>query len=866
MHMNTRIKISFIALLICSTEISICAENAETYPVSVYDESGNLIATSNSLNDVATYLNGSNGNIVELSANSEINEKILFSEDSFLYITSDEEGVLRTISGNIERFLEFASENLKLVCQNIIFSGNAKDVFYATSNGTLTLGGNVEFIGNGGAIRAKVINVSNEASGTASTHLKFLENQWTTVQGDLIVGEKCSVTFEKNSLYGLLGNLEVKSGAKATFVENTQDRTASNYDSCHSSGSAVGGKISIAGSGNATFDGNTTSSTSNMGSSNSNGGAVFGGVVVNPEGSVSFTNNASIASSRSDTATAKGGAFGGSASIAGTAVFSDNSVIASGTTAKAYGGAISVNNDTITISIESGGNVTFSGNVVKSSASSTSGAPTRGYDSHAYGGAIYGNLSIESNASVIFSGNSVSSSTKNAYSYGGAVCGETISVQNGASATFSENSVDASGGWRYGYGGAMHGIIYSLAGNLLFEKNEINTELFYSRGGAISSSTDGFSNASSLSASVSFTSTKASEKIIFSENRSKQGGAIYSSGSLISSSESHIEFLRNSASAGGAIYSTGNSCFSGKTVFDGNSGSAIYTTGNLEFSESSETIFRNNIGTVGSAIYVRGATKVILSGNLSFLDNVSVQNGGAIYTEGSIECAGNETNVIFDGNKYGSDSASWMNNDISLASSTSSMAIRDAGTYDFGGGILATAGGSLSIDEANVTFRATSSTAIGGTTTVSGGATVCVEAGATFTTNALTIGSSGKLVFGTQGAESASIVVVDAANISLDATACLEVAAYGAYVESTRFQVLEWTSGDGTPLEAVLTRSNFSVLVNGLACDDDRWRFGVDGNSVYVELLKVPEPSIFGLLAGAGALALCLARRRRRER
>ena len=735
----------------------------------------------------------------------------------------------------------------------IMIAGNVSFEKNKTFTELAEYGGRIELIGYGGAIYNSSENQSCLISFNTTVpgeKVSFVENSSASGGAIYFCGRLSS---SELSNLEFLGNSAASGGAiYANGDAHFSGWTLFQSNRASSSGGAVSGR-EVCFSGTTTFQANQAS----------HGGAISGTWLYFLADSRTLFSENSANSQSGGAISMREISFSGfadfssnSAKISGGAVYCIDAIsFYSGSTtsftensaANGNGGAIYAEGE---INFYSGADVSFTRNSIQGNGGAVYAAGTTNFNgvatfsqntaSNGSGGAIYAaeTVTFESTAKGTFFGNSIAA-TEKTDTRGGAICTKTVTLSG--ELDFTDNTITAVGSTSINSGGgaiyASGVVTFEDTANVKFEGNTISSAATQSFGGGAI-----FADTLKLAGTVEFTNnsvTNTTLSTLFSS-----GGAIFSFSGMEIASRTTATFTGNSAAYGGAINAN---------------------KGYLTFAEDANVTFRGNSAARGGAIYTDAGT-FTLAGDVKFLDNTASAQGGAIRIRGALECIGDTTRVVFSGNRLGSDTKGWENNDILLADATSSMAIRDAGMYDFGGGILATAGGSLSIDEANVTFRATSSTAIGGTTTVSGGATVCVEAGATFTTNALTIGSSGKLVFGTQGAESASIVVADAANISLDATACLEVAAYGAYVESTRFQVLEWTSGDGTPLEAVLTRSNFSVLVNGLACDDDRWRFGVDGNSVYVELLTVPEPSIFGLLAGAGALALCLTRRRRRER
>ena len=641
----------------------------------------------------------------------------------------------------------------------------------------------------------------------------FLNNATTTAQGGAIWHSGAEV--EDGTLY-------VNAGAVLNFTGNRAET---------SQGGAIYSEAAMS-----FAAGSKTTFTDNF--------AAKGGGAIRTTQTLTFLKDGSETHSFSNNATnASGGAI---ATMNTLTVEERNTVKFSGNTARTYGGAIYGGNSSTALSFYSTGYAEFSKNRAASGGAIYSvgrinllGDFTFSQNqSKTLGGAVYSDSSVMFGAlsNGTFSGNSITATTK-VDTRGGAVSAWSVTFKG--KTTFENNTITAVGSTSINSGGgavyASHAVTFGDTANVKFEGNTISSSATQSFGGGAI-----FADTLKLAGTVEFTNNSVKNTTL--STLFSSGGAIFSFSGMEIASRTTATFSGNSAAYGGAINAY---------------------KGYLTFTEGASVTFRGNSAARGGAIYADAGT-FTLAGDVKFLDNTASAQAGAIQIgEATLECTGDTTRVVFSGNRVGSDSKGWKNNDILLVKATSAMAIRDAGTYDFGGGILATAGGSLSIDEANVTFRATSATAIGGTTTVSGGATVSMEAGATFTTKALTVRSSGKLVFGTQGAESASIVVADAANISLDATACLELAASSAYAHSARYDLIEWTSGDGSALAAGLTRDNFSVMMNGLACDDAMWIFGVDANSIYVEL--IPEPSQFGLLAGLAALALAGTRRRRKK-
>ena len=766
--------------------------------------------------------------------------------------------------------------------ETILFSGNSSD--------------------EGGAIYAQGTSSTSPSAITFTSDFAaaatFSSNRATTNGGAVrsagtldFSGNGGSVTFDSNS--AAYGGAIYSAGTEAGVAFNAGNKATFSGNTAGESGGAIYSIGALSFSGSADFLNNATTTAQGGAIWHSGAEAEDGTLYVNAGAVLNFTGNRANASQGgaiyseaamnfaagskttfSDNFAAKDGgairttktlkfleggsethsfsnnatnASGGAIATMNTLTVEEgNTVKFSGNTAGTYGGAIYGGNSSTALSFYSTGYAEFSENRATSGGAIYSVGRINLLGNFTFsqnqgsrlGGAVYSGSSVTFGAlsNGTFSGNSITATTK-VDTRGGAVSAESVTFKG--KTTFENNTITAVGSTSINSGGgavyASGAVTFEDTANVKFEGNTISSSATQSFGGGAI-----FADTLKLAGTVEFTNNSVKNTTL--STLFSSGGAIFSFSGMEIASGTTATFSGNSAAYGGAINAY---------------------KGYLTFTEGASVTFRGNSAARGGAIYADAGT-FTLAGDVKFLDNTASAQAGAIQIgEATLECTGDTTRVVFSGNRVGSDSKGWKNNDILLVKATSAMAIRDAGTYDFGGGILATAGGSLGIDEANVTFRATSSTAIGGTTTISGGATVSMEAGATFTTKALTVRSSGKLVFGTQGAESASIVVADAANISLDATACLELAASSAYAHSARYDLIEWTSGDGSALAAGLTRDNFSVMMNGLACDDAMWIFGVDANSIYVEL--IPEPSHFGVFAGLAALALAGTRRRRKK-
>ena len=221
----------------------------------------------------------------------------------------------------------------------------------------------------------------------------------------------------------------------------------------------------------------------------------------------------------------------------GSVTFSGNTVSSSDSSSYSYacGGAIAVVSGTITLS--GNGSVEFSGNTASSSSAASA---------FAYGGAIAGvTITLSGNGSVTFSGNTASSSTA---ARGGAIDGDTITLSDNGSVTFSGNTASSSSSSysSYAYGGAIYGdydstITLSDNGSVTFSGNTASSSTSVARGGAIYSSTITLSG----NGSVTFSGNTASSSSYSYYSSYASGGAIYSNGIVTITGNDEVTFAQN---------------------------------------------------------------------------------------------------------------------------------------------------------------------------------------------------------------------------------------------------------------------------------------------------------------------------------
>ncbi len=730
----------------------------------------------------------------------------------------------------------------------VTFSGNSSvdDGGAIYSRGTLDFAGNVKFqensalSGYAGAIYSRILNFNTEIIGEK---IIFLKNE-SCRGGALFVEESLSASFASN----------------VEFIQNSASGSSGCGGAIYCLGSA---SMSLAGTLN--FEKNTASwsggaiyaegclsflsnskNTFSKNSANNSGGAILA------ESSLMFYKGSDTEFS-GNTAMAKGGAIYGDVSS-----YMGSGLLFRGNSAR-FGGAIY---GTVVLL---GGISTFTQNVVEDGS----------------GGAIYSSGTTTISGNTEFTGNAVSYTLMEDMAMGGAISSATsVSFDSTAMGTFSGNSITATQKVDT-RGGAIYSATVSIAGDLVFENNTISaigSTSINSGGGAIYA--DG---------AVTFSSETNAKfignAITSSATQSFGGGAIFADTIELAGK---VEFTNNAVtnstistmfSSGGAIFAFSGLEFTDGTIatFSGNSaayGGAINSyKGYLTFSEGAVVTFSGNSAARGGAIYVDAGT-FTLAGDVQFFNNTASAQGGAIRLgESTLVCEGDTTKIVFSGNRVGSDSKGWKNNDILLVKAISSMLIQDTGTYEFGGGIDAKAGGSLSISEATVAFKTGAENVFGGNVTIADGANVTLEKGVTFDLQrgvAMSVGSDSILKLETNLSEATVITVHSGASITFDVTAKLiidvsttETTAMLSSRDALLCDVAKIAIIRAEDEIGIGGIENVELLLNGSVFNGD-WSTSVEGNSLYLTM-AIPEPSMFGLLSGLGALTLVVSRRRRRS-
>lgn len=329
------------------------------------------------------------------------------------------------------------------------------------------------------------------------------------------------------------------------------------------------------------------------------------------------------------TTTMCGGAIKGSSiSLTGGNIsFADNGLYSTRANQSVWGGALGTMTGTNVagpVSVSNAGHISFSGNEVTNTGSTSKSA----FDL-AVGGAISGSaVSIDSNTGTItFSNNSAHAKKSNSYDNGrvkgGAIFGTDVSLCNNAGLiTFSGNSAKADNNTQRGFGGAVYaGKTLTMSRNaagITFSGNSAGL------GGALHAGAGG-------SSSVELVTLANNGQISFASNTAYDGGAIYlgysNAGELTFSGNDGVLFEGNTASnSGGAIFSNG-----GGTSGTGPLGK-IYLNGN-----KGDVVFRNNQGgKYGGAIRGNSGSDIQVNGNTGLVQFTGNKLSGSSLYGGAI--------------------------------------------------------------------------------------------------------------------------------------------------------------------------------------------------------------------------------------
>lgn len=330
-------------------------------------------------------------------------------------------------------------------------------------------------------------------------------------------------------------------------------------------------------------------------------------------------------------------------------------------------------------------------------------------------------------------------------------------------------------------------------------------------------------------------------------------------------------------------------------------GSKNPADGSLYVGEGGVIRTTTNFKANGNSDGLSSAGVATITGTNTFTDN-SAGKGGAIYAAKSVTFSGDGSEAIFRGNTMsGTDESAYTHagkNDIWVGGVNSAgVTIKGKGNYVFDGGIrlASSSGGKLAVNSgASVVFEGGAINLISNTTTINA-ATVIFEnsegenrlmRNITVARNGelliaegaqIVMGSSGQAVSLTATSEGSVLgielcdaylsgtgkaaIIGDESSVSntLDATSVTLSAAdtYALDLVMKNTGMFSYKIFDETTVTSTLTKESFI-----LSDDWKNWEIA-DYQDGVVTLSYIPEPSLFGLLAGLGALAFVGTRRRR---
>ena len=525
--------------------------------------------------------------------------------------------------------------------ESLVFEDNASTqdggALYNAGNISVTDGSRVSFknntaiSGSGGAI----YNSSSSANLVFGTS-NFSTN--TAQLGGAVYNDSGTITFGVNSSFSANGQLgSLGSATQGGAIYNSGSSALVNI----ASGSVFSANISDEGM--AIY--NTDSGTVYV-------GGIFDGSSVSNRGTVRFTAHTTGSGTIYNTSS------GSKVYLVGTSIqFTSNSSSTDGDDGLAiYNGA----GATVSTDTQTDGRIEFTSNA--------------NYSASGQGGAIYnaGTIALENVSSLTFSNNIVGTENDNGTEAGGAIYNTSSGIVSLKSATFTSNI-------SYNIAGAIYNV-----GTISFSgANTFTNNLAQNDGGVIyNASLATFSSTGTLS----FTSNASTEGdgavfynvgsvtlkgAIFSQNSAVAGlgGAIYntSSGSFILSGGIST-FYGNSALQGGAIYNTGAFDMSGSTsatVYESNSSTSSTGKGGAFYNDSSSTVnlgdvsFKNNTS-AGDAGAIYTSSSMTIGNSIFYQNKASAGSGGALYIDGTTDniSVSIGSGAIFSGNEAISDETS----------------------------------------------------------------------------------------------------------------------------------------------------------------------------------------------------------------
>ncbi len=582
----------------------------------------------------------------------------------------DTEGLDVTISGNGTYRIMNISSTSDVVINGLTFAGGkTSSSSYGgaiTNAGTLEINDS-EFIGNSAYNSGAIYN-----TGTLEINNTTFANNSATYYGGAIYNAGAMVingsTFNGNTAKGISSS---NGGAIYNAETGTLEINGSNFS--NNSASFQGGAIHTSG------DIEITDSSFSKNTSGS-GGAMYANLVINVTITNStFTENASTSASlgggalallhgpnttitnsifTGNTAVGRGGAiYGNTGSIDGvdypdgTIEFTDSKF--TGNSSDNSGGAIFAQATTLIIHAGTIG-TTFTDNVAKASGGAIYAGPEApltiyaGDSSSGTKGTTFTNNRATTNGGAIFASRTTMID-KVTFEYtrddAAATNGGAIYYAQSTTASMPYNITIKNSTFSNFYTTTTGGAIYSV-GQLIIEGSEFTNNRTGSYGGSIYHINSSSTYLSTIDGAV-FKYTLAS-------NAAGYGGGVFTSGSLLTITNSSFDALR--ANYGGAIYAGTALTIGSGVSFTGNIaanyGGGIYSAATT-LTIGAGTNFTSNRATNGGAIAIyattAGGITQNIGDNVTFNGNIASGNGGAIWIQAT---AGPANLIIGENNKF----------------------------------------------------------------------------------------------------------------------------------------------------------------------------------------------------------------------
>ena len=488
---------------------------------------------------------------------------------------------------------------------------------------------------------------------------KNTTNELGQISGAVYIGYDSTLTFSGDSLVIFSHNIVIGNGiggalyidrSTLSFKENSKVIFIGNI-------AFYGGAVYVDYYSTITFEGNSTVKFNNNYADN--GGALYIAI-----SSITFKGN-SVVTFSNNTAGKGGDAYINRAS---TIVLKENSMIIFSDSRSINGGALYV--DTSDITFKGNSTVIFynneaysSGGAVYIDSLSTITCEenslvifTNNYANKDNGGAVY----INDYSTITFAGNCTATFNNNGASSNGGVMyidlGSTITFEENSSVTFNMNKAYTSGGAFSIHKSST--IKFDHNSSVTFNNNKVNTNggavylddhctiMFAQNCNVVFNNNEADNNGGAVHINrLSIVTFINNSSVTFNNNKANNnnGGAVFID------DYSNVTFEKNSmamlydnmALNGGAMFVNHNSNVIFKEKSDvtfynntaDNKGGAFYIENNstARYIGASTVTFKSNTANLGGSVFSKSSINIEGSTFVNFIDNVALQNGGAIY-------------------------------------------------------------------------------------------------------------------------------------------------------------------------------------------------------------------------------------------